>query len=287
MIDEFREARQLVSSNPEAVQRSHQAILACDKAIVLAYFDDQLQDPDFEKRAQAVEELTFLYRTDAVDTIVRGLDDESSVVRWVVCGCLHDFGDGRAQAGLLERLNHDPDPQVRGTAASALGSIGNPAVLPDLHVVSQTDHEVDPMGYTPCSQAKEAISDLLRRWVIQQINGESSMQFREVFAKGELTGRVVAESIPFDDQGRLRHTERYAQLPSSLLGFGWSSMIELQTNLIAPFEIEIVYSGSQCLIRRIYVFWQDAESTNPNWCVHTVLDTAVVAPGEVYRPPSS
>ncbi len=63
---------------------------------------------------------------------------------------------------------HDADCQIRGEAASALGSIGSLRVLPDLDRVSQTDQEVDQLGHTPASTAKESITNLLRRWAMRQ-----------------------------------------------------------------------------------------------------------------------
>jgi hypothetical protein len=126
----------------------------------------------------------------------------------VVCGCLHDYGDLRAQAALLDRLKHDADCQVRGGAASALGQIGAIQALPDLHQAYQTDREVDELGYTPSGQAEEAMTSVLRSWVSRQIQGTPPRVFRESTGRGQLTGTVTAESIPFDAQGRMNHTLR-------------------------------------------------------------------------------
>jgi hypothetical protein len=276
-IQEYLDVRRTAFMDREAFQQARQTLLAHDRAEVLAHFETLLQDPDGEVRAQALEGLTLLYKADATETLLRSIHDELEVVRWVVCGCLHDYGDERAVPGLLERLRHDSDPQVRGTAASALGRIGSPEVLPDLHLTHQTDHEVDPLGHTPSSLSRSAITDLFRNWVLRQIPGTSPRTFQETTSTGKLTGRVTAEAIPFEDpEGRITHIARYAHLPLSAFGSGWGSKLDLQTSLIAPFEIEVEYTDPTCTLQRILVYHPVPESEAVNWAVHTILDVAAM-----------
>lgn len=277
-IAEFLEARRGAYQDPEAYRRIRQALRALDRADVLPHFEARMRDPDLEVRAQAIEGLTLLYGNDATPTILPRLDDESETVRWVVCGCLHDYGDGRALAGLLERLRRDPDASVRGAAASALGQIGDPAVLPQLFTAWQSDHEVDPLGYTPSGQAGGAISDLLRRWVIRHLQGASPRLFDETTPTGRLEGRVTAEAIPFDEQGRLFHTARYRHLTPSECGYGLSTKMDLVTPLVTPFEVEVVSDDPHCRLGRTFVFQELPDDDETNWAIHTILSAPMRTP---------
>jgi hypothetical protein len=58
-------------------------------------------------------------------------------------------------------LRRDPDPQVRGTAAYALGGIGSPAAIPSLLAALGSDHECDRLGHSPSSCAATALDDIL------------------------------------------------------------------------------------------------------------------------------
>jgi hypothetical protein len=278
-IQEFLDARPLAYIKPDDYRGAQQAVLDCDQADVLAHFETRLQDREEEHRAQAIAGLAVLYQTDATETILRWLHDESVVVRWVICGCLHDFGDRRAQAGLLDLLKHDSDPQVRGAAANALGRLGGAEVLPELYRTSQIDREVDQLGYTPAYQAEDAISEILRGWVIRKIHGSPLRNFEEATLLGQLAGRVVVvEGIPFDKQGIITKTARYSRLPSSAFGFGWSTHMDLQTSLVSPFEIDVKYVDPNCMLRRVFIYQHGPLTSETNWSVHTILDpTALYA----------
>ena len=217
-----------------------------------------------------------LYGREAAGTIVRWINDASPVVRWVVCGCLHDYGDLHVAAALLDRLKHDDDGQVRGAAAGALGQIGVIEALPGLHRTYHEDREVDPLGHSPSSQAQDAMTSILRTWVSQRLRGTPPKHFREATQTGQLTATVTAEGIPFDTDGRMTHTLRYAHVPPSALGHGWASKMDLQTSLVAPFEINVEYVDPTCAVRRILVFQQITDSDELNWAVHTILDPAAV-----------
>ena len=265
-------ARRDAWMNPTAFSAARQSLLSQEKTRVLAAFEELLGTPDEEVRAQLIEGATILYGAGAMELVTRWLSDPSSTVRWVVCGCLHDCGDERATAPLLDRLKHDADCQVRGAAASALGRIGAAEALPDLHQAYQSDLEVDELGHSPSSQALDAMTAVLRRWTLRQIEGAPPKTFRQSTRAGHLRGTVTAEAIPFDAEGRIDRTPRYAHVPMSAFGFGWGSKLNLQTSLTAPFEVEVAYEDSTCIIERIFVYQQIHDSDEINWAVHTIVD---------------
>jgi hypothetical protein len=279
-VEEFLESRRHTYLNPEAYRQARRALLQCDAAAVQDELLSRYQSRNIEERARVIEGLALLYKTEATELILRGLQDKSDLVRWVASGCLHDFGDARAQPDLLVCLQQDSHPHVRGVAASALGRLGSPDVLPALHAVWQADHQADSQGHTPSSQSESAITELLWRWVVRQISGTSSPVFEERFSQGRLQGRITAEGIPFDDQGRILHTPRYAHLPLSVLGNGCSTKLDLRTNLVAPFEVAVEYSHPACVIQRMFVFCRIPDADDVNWSIHTILDPSAMNQGE-------
>jgi hypothetical protein len=58
-------------------------------------------------------------------------------------------------------LQGDPDAQVRGTAAYALGGIRSPAAIPALLTALESDHEPDELGHSASSCAATALDDIL------------------------------------------------------------------------------------------------------------------------------
>lgn len=273
-VEEFLESRRLavVNGDPEIYRRARECLLACDRADVLREFESRRQSPDEEERARAIAGLMRLYETEATELILRSLNDASVVVRWATCCCLHDHGDERAQAALLDRLQHDVDAQVRGVAAGALARLGTPDVLPHLYAAWQMDHEVDSQGHTPSSQSQSAMTELLWRWVARRLRGTPPRVFEEQNSTGRLQGRITAERIPFDDQGRILHTPRYAHLPLAALGCGCTTKLDLETNVEAPFEVFVEYVHPSFIIQRMFVFCPIPKDDEVNWALHTILD---------------
>ncbi len=109
------------------------------------------------------------------------------------------------------------------------------------------------------------MTTVLRNWVSQQIQGTPPRTFRESTRKGQLTGAVTAESIPFDAEGRINRTLRYAHLPHSSFGPGCAFKMDLQTTLSAPFEIEVEYADPTCVIQRLLIYQQISDLANFNW----------------------
>ncbi len=120
-------------------------------------------DPDLEVRCRASLAALLIDETRGIDLVLPLLNDPDNVVRWHVCGLMHDFGNFRAVASLIERMRADPNPQVRGTAAWALGAIGDPAALPALKAIVELDHEEDVQGWRPSDYAKDAIDEILEK----------------------------------------------------------------------------------------------------------------------------
>jgi hypothetical protein len=275
-LHDFFAARRHYYSDYVAFQAAREKLLAEDEAEVRAAFETLLHDPDEEVRCQALTGIASLYGAAATETLLRWIDDPSSTVRWVVCGCLHDRGDERAAAALLDRLQHEQDCQVRGVAASALGEVGSSDVLPHLHAVWQSDHEVDELGHSPSCLAQDAMTSVLRRWVTRQIAGAPAKGFEEIRPSGRVRGVVTAEAIPFDPEGRINRVPRYAHVPMSAFGFGWSSQLGLQTTLTPPFEIEVEYVGPSCTVERIFVYHRIEGSDSCDWAVDTIVDTGAM-----------
>lgn len=275
-VRDFLHARRNAFANPEAFQNARRVLLQADRAEVLSLFESRLQSEDEEERCVVLSGLAVLYHSEANDTLIRWITDPSPTVRWIVCGCLHDVGDLRAIPALLERLKQDDECQVRGEAASALGHIGAIDALPDLHQTVMTDLEFDQLGHTASSQANDAISAAIQQWVTRQISGSLAKTFQESTRTGQLTAKVTAEAIPFDPEGRINHTPRYAHLPFSALGFGCSSRLSLQTTLVAPFEIEVEYVDPTCTLQRILIYDPILNCPDADWAIHTIVDISAM-----------
>jgi hypothetical protein len=275
-VEEFLDVLRQAGTDSETFQNARRALLESDKPDVLALFEARLQCVDDEGRAGAIQGLALLYGREAIDTILRWINDPSPTVRFVTCICLQDYDDSRVVAALLERLKRDSDCQIRGVAANVLGQIGALEALPDLHHTCQTDLDRDELGYTASGQAEDAITSVLREWVLRQIQGTPAQTFRESTRRGTLRGTVTAESIPCDAQGRLDHTFEIPGVPHPAFGPGCAFKKDLQTSLIAPFEIDVEYADPTCVIRRLFIYQQISDSENFNWAVVTILDPDAV-----------
>jgi HEAT repeat protein len=121
----------------------------------------KLADPDPEVRHRAITALLFVDALRALDLVLPMLNDPVSWVRWHTCGCLHDFGDERAVGPLVAVLEGDPNPQMRSTAAYALGGVGHPTAIPALLRALDQDHEPDIHGHSASSCAATALDDIL------------------------------------------------------------------------------------------------------------------------------
>lgn len=269
----FLDARRQAAPDSETVQNARRALLACDKAEVLALFERHLQVPDDEERASTIHTLASLYGREATDTILRWINDPSPIVRSVACSSLREDGAGRVVAALVDRLNGDTDGQIRQIAANALGHMVAIEALPELHHAWVTDLEDDELGYTASGAAEDAITSIMRDWALRQIQGTPPRTFRESTRSGHLTGAVIAESIPVAADGRIQH--RYTHLPLSSFGPGCALKNDVQTSLVDPFEIEVEYADPTCVIQRTLIYQRISNWVDFNWSVTTILDPAV------------
>lgn len=271
-VQEFFDARRQARVNPVALQKARQALLASDKAEVVAQFEARLQDPDDEQRCETIVGFESLYGPEATDGLLRWINDPSPIVRCVLCSILHESGDGRAAAALVDRLRHDVDCQVRGISANALGHMGAIEALPDLHHAHQTDFERDELGYSTSGHAEDAITSVLRTWVARQIQGTPPRTFRESTRQGQLTGTITAEAID--------RSSRYGHLPRFAFGPGCATKLDLQTSLVDPFEVQVEYVDPTCVIRRILIY-QRYPNSDFNWSVDTLVDPGMKSPQQV------
>jgi HEAT repeat protein len=152
-----------------------------------------LADPDPRVRVAVASALRDLADPSSADCLLPLLADEDSDVRCTTAGALGQIGSPvsakpmadtlllpgqpllvrRALAAALVRTAHpeaqsallaalsDPDPQVRGYAAEALGHIGNEAAIPALAAASSDETAL--LQGTVGSQARQALAMLERR----------------------------------------------------------------------------------------------------------------------------
>lgn len=153
-----------------------------------------LDDDSREVRYQAIIELGGVKAAEAVDALLRLLDDGDCSTRMVVAHALGEIGDGRAYAPLLALLidrSHPPDLRgqaaeslaslenrtdavpaliaalddgeavVRFWAAFALGAIADRRALPALDRVAANDHAPVP-GFSTVSDEARASAEIIR-----------------------------------------------------------------------------------------------------------------------------
>jgi HEAT repeat protein len=118
-------------------------------------------------RCHTAEAILRLDRDRAVQHVLPLLNDRSRTLRWHICGLFSSLGDTRTIPALIERLQKDTDPQIRNTAAYALGGIGSFQALRALITAEQNDHEFDIHGHSASSVATNALSDILMKEAIQ------------------------------------------------------------------------------------------------------------------------
>jgi HEAT repeat protein len=124
-----------------------------------------INDPNVEidTRCQATRAVLGLDAKHGIELLLPLFNDPDTTFRWDICGLMHEFGDDRVIEPLIDRMKNDPDPQIRGTAAYALGGIGNPAAIPALLNTFNNDHEFDQLGYSASFCAEQAIDEIHRK----------------------------------------------------------------------------------------------------------------------------
>jgi HEAT repeat protein len=154
----------------------------------------QLQAPDPETRAHAIEAVSMTGSADLGAEVIRGLGDREPMVRYaaalaagqlrladakpallniaeerdekvrvVVRFALHRLGDTHL-SHQLEKMSQDPDPTVRGTVAMVLGLLGEPS---GLKVLSPLRRDPNPVVRQQASESmwrlhdEEGLQDLI------------------------------------------------------------------------------------------------------------------------------
>ena len=123
----------------------------------------KLRQDDLDTRCKASRAILGIDTNKGIALLLPFFNDPNVTFRWDLCGLMHEYGNERAIEPLIDRMKNDPDPQIRGAAAYALGGIGNPIAIPALMETLRSDHEVDQLGYTPSSGAESAIDEIQRK----------------------------------------------------------------------------------------------------------------------------
>jgi len=121
----------------------------------------KLRADDGEVRCTVVDVLLKLCGWCGLPAALPLLRDQVDWVRWHVAGTLASYGNETAVDPLIGTLRSDPDPQVRGAAAYALGHISDPRAIPFLLDALEHDHEIDQLGHSPSSISATALDNIL------------------------------------------------------------------------------------------------------------------------------
>lgn len=242
---------------------------------VQSEFEQRMAVAGEDELGRLIERFAILYRTDSLGLLARWLEHDSSTIRWLVCGCLHDVGDARVLEGLRRRMFEDSDCQVRVEATGAVGRLGTLDVLPDLERVLLNDREVDCLGYSPSWTALSAITDQLRFWTSRQIQGHPAASFEESFSAGFIRGVVLGQGIQRDPDGRLLNLPRYSVLPRNAFGHGLATKLNLATTLQPLFEVWTTACCGASRFERIFIYEPLVDDTAELDCaIHTIIDVA-------------
>ncbi len=95
------------------------------KQMAIETFSSTLRDNSPEIRAQSAEVLGVIGSYTEVPELINALKDSNAQVRLNATKALAKIGDENAIPALCQLLSEDPDDEVRSSAASALGRIGN------------------------------------------------------------------------------------------------------------------------------------------------------------------
>lgn len=138
-----------------------------DQQVLLFVLAEMLSNQDEDFRCDIAEVMMLVNPEMSMPILLSLLDDPSSVLRWHICGLLHDFGDSRAIKPLIKVALEDNDPQVRSQACYALGQIGDAEALRALRQIQLHDHAEDMQGFKVSDVATLAIERLLERHIDQ------------------------------------------------------------------------------------------------------------------------
>jgi hypothetical protein len=239
---------------------------------ILAELNQLLTNSDLEIRCSAARAILYIDRQQGVDLVLPLLADRDSTVRWALCEMLREFGDKRAIDGLVQRLQADSSPQIRSTAAGALGAIGSPQALSALFRAELDDHETDIHGHSAASVARNAISDILLQALLDYLQTHDSMTIDwQFYDDTRLRGDIVLLSnhdqqpeqdtsvidnpphAVYKSWGRLPPWIPYRNLPwhaygSSIVG------VPVITKHPPPFEVNLELLQEDRSVERNFIF---------------------------------
>ena len=107
------------------------------------YMLQALGDPDMRIKAKAIDTLGNLRAAEATPVLVQHLflRSEATPVKRRILASLGKIGDARAASAIVEFLQRDLDPAMRGTAIFALGDIGATESLEALTMIERTEDD--------------------------------------------------------------------------------------------------------------------------------------------------
>jgi HEAT repeat protein len=138
---------------------------------VIPVFVSVLQNGDVDERYGAAEQLKEMgpWAAPAVPALIKALKDKEASNRCMVVEALGLVGPKAATAtvALMEVLRHDEDSAARGTAAEALGKIGDPTTVPALVTALEDEDDYVRMNAVNALEslghkAKAAVPSLIR-----------------------------------------------------------------------------------------------------------------------------
>jgi len=122
----------LKDENPLARLAAVQLLTRIGRVETLPALEPLLFDSSDEVRAHAYQAVSMIApQTLSSETLLRGISDESPLVKTAAVRCLAASAGSAALPHLIPLLN-DPDPQIQLTVIESLGKIGDPASVPPL-----------------------------------------------------------------------------------------------------------------------------------------------------------
>ena len=147
----FKIGETAVKTLTEALQTAPEPRMRRNAAIVLGILRkasavqpllEALQDEHAEVRARSACALGEIGDPSAVEPLTEKLRDVNDEVRIFSARALGEIGDERASHALIEAMNYNRCPEVRQSAADALGKIGGRAVVRSLTAQLKSGDEI-------------------------------------------------------------------------------------------------------------------------------------------------
>ena len=135
--------RRLSDDDPETRLEAVKSLGDSGDAEANKYLMQAVGDPDPRIQSKAVEYLGKVRATDSTIFLIQRLfmTGTTDPLRHRILMALGKIGDARASRPILEFLERDVDPDMRGTAIYALGEIGDATIHEDLkHLRDEENH---------------------------------------------------------------------------------------------------------------------------------------------------